>query len=32
MEYLSVIYHYADPRSSYSYVIDDDERLQEIVT
>lgn len=31
MEYLSVIYHYADPRSSYSYIIDDNERLQEIV-
>ena len=31
MEYLSVIYHYADPRSSYSYIIDDDERLQEII-
>ena len=31
MEYISVIYHYTDPRSSYSYIIDDDERLQEIV-
>lgn len=31
MEYLSVIYHYADPRSSYSYIINDDERLQEVI-
>lgn len=31
MQYLSLIYHYADPRSSYSYIIDDDERLAEII-
>ena len=31
MQYVSVIYHYADPRSSYSYIIDDEIRLQEII-
>ena len=28
---LSVIYFYSDPRSSYSYIIDDKERLKEII-
>jgi hypothetical protein len=31
LRYLSLIYHYCDPRSSYSYIIDDDDRLQEII-
>ena len=31
MQYISVIYHYADPRSSYSYIVDDDDRLSEII-
>lgn len=31
MQYVSLIYHYADPRSSYSYILDDDERFAEIV-
>jgi len=31
MSYLSLIYHYADPRSSYSYILDDNERLSEII-
>ena len=31
MQLLSVIYFYADPRSSYSYIIDDEERLKEII-
>lgn len=28
---LSVLYFYADPRSSYSYITDDEERLKEII-
>lgn len=31
MQLLSIIYFYADPRSSYSYIIDDKERLKEIL-
>ena len=31
MQMLSVIYFYSDPRSSYSYIIDDNERLKEII-
>lgn len=31
MQYVSFIYHYADPRSSYAYIVDDDERFNEIV-
>ena len=31
MQYVSFIYHYADPRSTYAYIVDDDERLSEIV-
>ena len=31
MQMASVIYFYADPRSSYSYIIDDQERLNEII-
>lgn len=31
MQYVSLIYHYADPRSSYSYIVDDGERLSEII-
>lgn len=32
MQYVSFIYHYADPRSTYAYIVDDDERLNEIIT
>lgn len=28
---MSFIYHYADPRSTYAYIVDDDERLEEII-
>lgn len=28
---MSVLYFYADPRSSYNYIIDDNERLKEII-
>lgn len=31
MQLVSFIYHYADPRSSYAYIVDDDERFEEIV-
>lgn len=31
MQYISFIYHYVDPRSSYSYIIEDEERFDEIV-
>ena len=31
MQYVSFIYHYADPRSTYSFIVDDDDRLNEIV-
>lgn len=31
MQQASVIYFYADPRSSYSYITDDQERLNEII-
>lgn len=31
MSYISMIYHYCDPRSSYSYIMDDNERLREII-
>lgn len=31
MQYVSFIYHYADPRSTYAYIVDDDERFNEIV-
>lgn len=31
MQYVSFIYHYADPRSTYAYIVDDDERLSEII-
>ena len=31
MRYVSLIYHYADPRSSYSYIVDDKDRLAEII-
>ena len=31
MQYVSFIYHYADPRSTYAYIVDDDERLEEII-
>lgn len=31
LQMASVIYFYADPRSSYSYIIDDQERLNEII-
>ena len=31
MQYVSFIYHYVDPRSSYAYLVDDDERFEEIV-
>lgn len=30
LEQMSILYFYADPRSAYSYIIDDDERLSEI--
>ena len=28
---VSVLYHYADPRSTYNYIVDDEERLKEII-
>lgn len=31
MEIMSIIYFYADPRSSYSYITNDNERLQAII-
>ena len=31
LQAISVIYFYADPRSSYSYILDDDERLKAII-
>lgn len=31
MQLLSVIYFYADPRSSYNYITNDEERLKEII-
>lgn len=31
MQQVSIIYHYTDPRSSYNYIIDDQERLQQIL-
>lgn len=31
MQYVSFIYHYADPRSTYAYIVDDDERMNEII-
>lgn len=31
MQLMSVLYFYADPRSSYNYIIDDKERLKEII-
>lgn len=31
MQLMSVLYFYADPRSSYNYIIDDNERLKEII-
>ncbi len=31
MQILSVIYFYTDPRSSYNYILNDEERLQEII-
>lgn len=31
MQQLSVIYFYADPRSTYNYILDDDDRLKEII-
>jgi len=30
LEQMSILYFYADPRSAYSYIIDDEERLNEI--
>lgn len=31
LQLMSVLYFYADPRSSYSYITDDDQRLKEII-
>lgn len=31
MQLMSVLYFYADPRSSYNYITDDNERLKEII-
>ena len=31
MQYISFIYHYVDPRSTYAYIVDDKERFDEIV-
>lgn len=31
MQLMSVLYFYSDPRSSYNYIIDDNERLKEII-
>lgn len=31
MQQMSVLYFYTDPRSSYNYIIDDEERLKEIM-
>lgn len=31
MQVMSIIYFYADPRSSYSYIINDNDRLQAII-
>ena len=31
MQLLSVIYFYADPRSSYNYITNDEDRLKEII-
>lgn len=31
LQQMSVLYFYADPRSTYNYIVDDDERLQAII-
>lgn len=31
LETISFIYHYVDPRSSYSYITDDEQRYQEVI-
>ena len=31
MQLVSFIYHYSDPRSSYAYIVDDDDRFEEII-
>lgn len=31
LQQISVLYFYADPRSTYNYIVDDDERLQAII-
>jgi hypothetical protein len=31
LQQMSVLYFYADPRSTYNYIIDDEERMQAII-